>query len=175
MGASGPLFPSPTPSPAPLRQCRFLLAAGRPLSRLPIPRSPPQTVTSVYRAETRGRVALTAHLQHYAPVTSCCCCIMSADSKWRRPTQLPFLNRREELTRLRRLFTKRSQGLGVICGRRVDPCGRRRRPLRTEDRPAKFAIVCAAGSPMTFWSHRRESTPGQIYLRGNFIRIYFPT
>ena len=38
--------------------------------------------------------------------------------------QLPFLNRREELTRLRRLFTKRSRGLGVIYGRRR--CGKSR-------------------------------------------------
>ena len=38
--------------------------------------------------------------------------------------QLPFLNRREELTRLRRLSTNRSRGLGVIYGRRR--CGKSR-------------------------------------------------
>jgi AAA+ ATPase superfamily predicted ATPase len=38
--------------------------------------------------------------------------------------QLPFLDRREELTRLRQLFKQRSRGFAVIYGRRR--CGKSR-------------------------------------------------
>ena len=83
--------------------------------------------------------------------------------------QLPFLDRREELTRLQRLFKHRSRGFGVIYGRRR--CGKSR--LLLEALPAGRAAYYVADdreSPL----QRAALATELARLFPNFDRVTYP-
>jgi len=83
--------------------------------------------------------------------------------------QLPFLDRREELTRLRQLFKQRSRGFGVLYGRRR--CGKSR--LLLEALPAgrvAYYVADDRESPL----QRAALATELARLLPNFDRVSYP-
>src|SRR5512136_2778675 len=87
----------------------------------------------------------------------------------RSGVQLPFLDRRDELSRLRTLFRRRSRGFGVLYGRRR--CGKSR--LLVEALPAGHAAHYVADdreSPLQRVAVAREIAR----LLPGFDRVTYP-